>query len=358
MVWTRGALPAGLAGRVRGLRGIAGATPVVAGVGWMNRSWRPDGTAVERAPRGFLIPMDVAGANPAAYAAVLGSHASGIGQVRGGGAVLSRVSADLHRLRSADRLRLTTGTVRVSDVVPDSAVGAHEIFVSRRRAQSLGIRTERYLVARLRPGTNPAGVRARIRALVSPTPVRIRSAAQTPYLREADGVLPPEWEKVFFGQFAARPERSGALRIDPSWTASHIVSARVPILGRVRCNRTLLPVLRGTLLHLERAGLPSLIRPSEYRGCFVPTLIPGSAEISHHTWGSALDVNVNTNWLGQTPHQDPRLVRDFARHGFVWGGRFLVPDGMHFEYGCPAADRIRETMPVPVKPPTVPLCHY
>ena len=69
-------------------------------------------------------------------------------------------------------------------------------------------------------------------------------------------------------------------------------------------------------------------------------------------------MNVNTNWLGQTPHQDPRLVRDFARHGFVWGGRFLVPDGMHFEYGCPAADRIRETMPVPVKPPTVPLCHY
>ena len=112
-------------------------------------------------------------------------------------------------------------------------------------------------MARLGPGTNPAGVRARIRALVSPTPVRIRSAAQTPYLREADGVLPPEWEKVFFGQFAARPEPSGALRIDPSWTASHIVSVRVPILGRVRCNRTLLPALRANRLILRSilAGL-------------------------------------------------------------------------------------------------------
>jgi hypothetical protein len=164
------------------------------------------------------------------------------------------------------------------------------------------------------------------------------------------------WEKVFFGEFAARVEAGGALRIDPQWTAAHIVSARVPILGTVRCNRALVMPLRATLRYLVRAGLASLIRPAEYRGCFVPSLIPGSAEISHHAWGSALDVNVNANWLGQTPHQDPRLVGDFVRHGFVWGGRFLLPDGMHFEYGCPATFSIHETIPVPVKPPKVPLC--
>ena len=356
VVWTRGALPAGLAARVRRLHGIAAASPVVAGVVWMTRSSRPDGTAVERAPRGFLIPMDVAGANPSAYAAVLGRQAAGVGQVRQGGAVLGRVSADLHRLHSGDLVRLTTGSVQVAGVVPDAAIGAHEIFLSRRRAESLGIHTERYLVARLRPGVDPASVRALLRALISPTPVRIRSATQTPYLREADGVLPPVWEKVFFGQFAAHVEPQGALRIDPSWIASHIASAHVPILGTVRCNRNLIPTLRASLRYLQRSGLASLVRPSEYRGCFVPSLIPGSAEISHHTWGSALDVNVNANWLGQTPHQDPRLVGDFVRHGFVWGGRFLVPDGMHFEYGCPATFRIRESIPVPIEPPRVPLC--
>ena len=27
----------------------------------------------------------------------------------------------------------------------------------------------------------------------------------------------------------------------------------------------------------------------------------------------------------------PRLVSAFERWGFTWGGRWLVPDGMHFE---------------------------
>jgi hypothetical protein len=44
-------------------------------------------------------------------------------------------------------------------------------------------------------------------------------------------------------------------------------------------------------------------------------------------------VNVQQgNLFGQTPHQDPRLVDVFERWGFVWGGTFIEPDGMHFEY--------------------------
>jgi hypothetical protein len=29
---------------------------------------------------------------------------------------------------------------------------------------------------------------------------------------------------------------------------------------------------------------------------------------------------------------DPRLIEIMERWGLAWGGRWIVPDGMHFEY--------------------------
>src|SRR5256714_1912995 len=66
VVWTRGALPAALAGRVRGLRGIAAATPVVAGGGSMGRSSRPDRSAGGGGPPRGPLPVGVGGGEPPA----------------------------------------------------------------------------------------------------------------------------------------------------------------------------------------------------------------------------------------------------------------------------------------------------
>jgi hypothetical protein len=164
--------------------------------------------------------------------------------------------------------------------------------------------------------------------------LRFRAPGETPYFRHGDAVLPPVTFKTFFGEFAGRPTAGGWLRVDPAWEAEHITTEDVPILGRVTCARALLPQLRGALGEIERAGLARLIDAGDYGGCYGPRFLnrdPG-AGISHHAWGAAVDINVSGNLFGRVPTMDQRIVAIFERWGFTWGGRWLVPDGMHFEF--------------------------
>ena len=115
------------------------------------------------------------------------------------------------------------------------------------------------------------------------------------------------------------------------------MTAELPVIGRVSCNRKLIPQLRGALEEVVAEGLTSTIHV--YDGCFSSRFVlrSPSASISHHAWGIAIDVNADTNRFGTPPTQDPRLVAVMQRWGFAWGGDWIVPDGMHFEYLHPVA---------------------
>src|SRR6266545_208327 len=130
-----------------------------------------------------------------------------------------------------------------------------------------------------------------------------------------------------------QPAPGGWITIDPAWVNRHIVTAAVPILGRVTCNRAIIPQLRGALAEVVRRGLAHLVNPADYAGCYAARVIAGDPgpSLAHHAWGSAIDLNATANPQGAPPHQDPRLVSVFERWGFTWGGRWLVPDAMHFE---------------------------
>jgi hypothetical protein len=170
------------------------------------------------------------------------------------------------------------------------------------------------------------------------TLVRVRAPGDTPYFRHGDAVLPPVKIKELFGEFAAKPREGadpGFLTADPEWVRTYIDTQQVPLLGTVTCHAALFPQIRGVVRELIRKDLEHTI--TSYSGCFAARYInrEPSAGLSHHAWGVALDINVPQNYFGDPPNQDPRLVEVFEDWGFIWGGRFIVPDGMHFEYHRP-----------------------
>lgn len=57
-------------------------------------------------------------------------------------------------------------------------------------------------------------------------------------------------------------------------------------------------------------------------------------EVSLHAYGLAVDINADTNPMKSplTTDMPAAFVRVFEEQGFKWGGRFLTPDPMHFQW--------------------------
>jgi hypothetical protein len=160
----------------------------------------------------------------------------------------------------------------------------------------------------------------------------VKAKGETPFLRYGDAVLPQMLIKKTFGEFAARPIAGGRIEIDPSWIKDNIETGRVPLLGDVTCHRLLFPQLRQAMREVRATGLAGQI--NDFAGCFSPRFIVSDphAGLSHHSWGIGVDINAAENRYGAPPTQDGRIVDVMERYGFTWGGRWLVPDGMHFEW--------------------------
>ncbi len=96
----------------------------------------------------------------------------------------------------------------------------------------------------------------------------------------------------------------------------------------------------------ELDQLPELRKYLDHpAGTFNYRKIAGTERLSAHSWGIAIDINVNYadywRWSSEFKADRPlryrnripmQIVRVFEKHGFIWGGRWHHYDTMHFEY--------------------------
>jgi hypothetical protein len=341
LAWMSGGFPSTFRARVRTLDGVARSVVVAGDTRWMTVSHDAKGAVVDEPTPPFAIPIDAFSVNPMEYGAFLPDDLRRpiVQALDRGEAVLGRRSADLRRIGAGGSLTFSGGqTVKVGYVAPDDAVGWSEMLVSRDVGDQLGITDDRYLLAQMSGHPSDQAFEHRIEPLL-PTGTLLRVAAphETKFVRVASGVDPPIVMKEVFGEFSATPQANdpAQLTTEPRWVSAHIQTRTVPLLGRVTCNEVLFPELIAALNDVEKAGLSSLIHT--YSGCYASRTVARSptAPPSQHAYGAAIDINAPENPYGATPTMDPRVVRIFERHGFLWGGDFLIPDGMHFEYGTP-----------------------
>lgn len=133
------------------------------------------------------------------------------------------------------------------------------------------------------------------------------------------------------GVFRYTPIGGGRIAPDPAWVKAHIVTEVVPILGSVTCNKYLMPQLKAALAEIVTSKLADKIHPGQYAGCYYPRFIAGSTQLSNHSFGLALDLNVPGNQRGTVGQMDRVVVAIFKKWGFAWGGDWAYTDPMHFE---------------------------
>jgi hypothetical protein len=335
LAWAPGGLPVHAEGTLESLVGVRHATTVVAGLDWIESTRDAGGTVIDRPQGGFRIPFETAVVEPNEYAPFVSPADRSLVESLGRrDLLLARTASELRRGAEGTTIDFAGRTAKVSGVVSDQTANGYEGLM-RGPVPASWARADSFVLVKTRRPKVRARVDETLRSLLAPgQALRVRAQGETPLLRYGDAVLPQMTLKAAFGEFAARPLATGSIQIQPEWVKRNITSARVRILGEVTCHEALFPQLREAMRAVVAEGLAYAIDPGDFGGCYSPRFIdsdPGG-RLSHHSWGIAFDINVAENAFGSKPDLDHRLVRVMEDSGFTWGGRWLIPDGMHFEW--------------------------
>lgn len=335
LAWAPGSVPADTEARLEKMPQVEHATTVYAGLDWMKSARNGTGLVEGTAP-GYGIPLELAAVEPREYARFVARRdRSAVRALSRGEIVLAETEVELRGAGRGLRIDVGERTVRASGVVSDLTTNGYEGLLAGPPPAEWQ-RADRFVLAHLRRPSDRTAVERVLESLMPPgQPLQTRVEGENPFLRYGDAVLPQLLVKDAFGEFAARPLPDGTIQIEDDWVRENIRSADVPILGEVTCHRALFPQLVGALGDIQEQGLAHTVHPQQFSGCYSARFISSdpTGRLSHHSWGIAIDLNAPENTFGTKGNMDTRVVDIFEdRWGFTWGGRWVVPDAMHFEW--------------------------
>ncbi len=298
---------------------------------------------VQLAPSGYQFPMSTTVLPLDAVGAVFGRDIAAV--IATGAIVMGKRTADLRGAQAGDTVDLVSAsggivTFAIGLVADDARVGGAELLIDDHQADALGVTTETRLLAWGFSSREAIDAQLAASGLLSRADVRVNRSWDPP---SPDSTLGLGQTKVLLGEFAYRILSNGTdLAVTPEWAAAslppdrEVIYSGIPI--RARCHNAIKADLAAALAEVAAAGLSGAIdvgNANTYGGCYYPRFnrISGALGfLSRHSWGQALDTNTTTNAQGNRPQMNCDVVRIFRKNNFAWGGNFLTPDGMHFEW--------------------------
>ncbi len=346
-VYQTGELTAPIRDAALGAAIDAGAPAVVGrGFGAGLTAVRRGGSVIQQSSGpGWAFPMAITALPLDALGGVVGRKVSA--PISQGQVVMGQTSASLRGALAGDTIDLmaadgSTITFTIGLVASDAEVGGTEILISTQQADVLGatLATRVLIYGQFDRATLEAALVQR--GLRGNSKVRVRTSWDAP---DPDSTLSLARTKSLLGEFQldyAHLSDLGWTSVDDSWRANYLPSTRetYPTGIRAMCNKIIRADLTAALQEVVDSGLAAGINvanANQFGGCTtgqarLARITQRLGSVSRHSWGQPLDTNTTTNCQGCVPQMDCRIVRIFRSHNFAWGGNFLTPDGMHFEW--------------------------
>ena len=144
----------------------------------------------------------------------------------------------------------------------------------------------------------------------------------------------------------------GVARANPAWQKANLVRVRLPwrahaawdkglAIRSLQVHRLAAPSLQRALeavwmragesqAEIDRLGLSSIGGGYNWRP------VRKGAQLSTHAYGCAVDFDPHRNALGDSQpnlaaSENRYVIEAFRQEGWVWGGQWPTPDGMHFQ---------------------------